>query len=221
MATGGDPGRTAYPPRALATPTLANCGKGLPFQGSGSSRAAAASDPSAKLLADGSTTPGDTAKGAATVNARLPEWLTTEALVGLLAVALVGLLVLWLRLLWVKRELRLVRREAETEFAGWRQRNEKAIRRDAVQRSQAVTVGKVTEHLIPYLPEFDYNPKDARFIGSPVDFLVFDGLDEGDLRAIVFVEVKTGASTLSPREKRVREAVVDRRVRWRVMRGPG
>jgi predicted Holliday junction resolvase-like endonuclease len=38
-----------------------------------------------------------------------------------------------------------------------------------------VTFGKVTEHFIPDLPDFAYNPKDARFLGSPVDFIVFDG----------------------------------------------
>ena len=78
--------------------------------------------------------------------------------------------------------------------------------------------GKVTEHLIPYLPEFRYNPKDARFIGSPVDLIVFDGLDEGDLRKIVFVEVKSGKSTLSKRERLIRDAVEQRRVEWEILR---
>ncbi len=53
------------------------------------------------------------------------------------------------------------------------------IREDAVQRSQAVTARKVHEQLIPYLPAFPYNPKDVRFLGSPVDLVVFDGLAEG------------------------------------------
>ena len=56
-----------------------------------------------------------------------------------------------------------------------------------MEKSKAVIAGKVTERIIPYLPEFRYNPKDARFIGSPIDLIVFDGLDEGDLRKIVFV----------------------------------
>lgn len=64
----------------------------------------------------------------------------------------------------------------------------------------------------PYLPEFRYNPKDACFIGSPIDLIVFDGLDEGKLRKIVFVEVKSGKSTLSKREKLIRDAVEQRRV---------
>src|SRR3954463_14466691 len=67
-------------------------------------------------------------------------------------------------------------------------------RKDAVQQSRAVTRGQMYEQLVPYLPEFEFNPKDAQFLGRPVDFVVFDGLDEGELRRIVFVEVKTGAS---------------------------
>jgi predicted Holliday junction resolvase-like endonuclease len=96
----------------------------------------------------------------------------------------------------------------------WKARYVAHIRRDAVQRSLAVTVGKVQEQLIPYLPDFPFNPKDARFIGSPVDFVVFDGLDGGALERVVFVEVKTGAAGLSSRERQVRNAVESRRVEW-------
>ncbi len=95
---------------------------------------------------------------------------------------------------------------------------ERHLRRDAVRRSQDVTLGKVTEHLLPYLAGFPFNPKDARFLGSPIDLLVFDGLDEGDLRSVLFVEVKTGRSTLSTRERRVRDAVRAGRVEWLELR---
>ncbi len=88
------------------------------------------------------------------------------------------------------------------------------VREDAVQRSLAVTAGKVHEQLIPYLPVFPYNPKDARFLGSPVDLVVFDGLAEGRVRRIVFVEVKTGGAGLTGRERMVREAVREGVVEW-------
>jgi len=117
---------------------------------------------------------------------------------------LVGLLVAALYLVW------------------WKARYTRAVRLDAVQRSQAVTVGKVYEQLVPYLPEFPFNPKDARFLGSPVDFVVFDGLDDGQVRRIVFLEVKTAASALSGRERRVRDVIKAGRVEWSELRaGPG
>lgn len=92
-------------------------------------------------------------------------------------------------------------------------------RKDAVQQSRAVTRGQMYEQLVPYLPDFPFNPKDAQFLGRPVDFVVFDGLDEGDLRRIVFVEVKTGGSKLTTRERLVRDAIRDGRVEWTQIRG--
>src|SRR5262245_31913182 len=92
------------------------------------------------------------------------------------------------------------------------------VRHDAAQLSRAVTRGQIYEQLVPYLPDFEFNPKDAQFLGKPVDFVVFDGLDEGDVRRIVFVEVKTGASSLTTRERRVRDAIKRGRVEWAEIR---
>jgi predicted Holliday junction resolvase-like endonuclease len=106
-------------------------------------------------------------------------------------------------------------------FLIWKGRYTVAIREDAVMRSQAVTAGKVHEQLTPYLPSFPYNPKDVRFLGSPVDLLVFDGLDEGNLRRIVFLEVKTGRASLNSRERRIRDVVEARAVEWAELRVAG
>ena len=92
------------------------------------------------------------------------------------------------------------------------------VRRDAVSQSKAVTRGQIYEQFAAHFPGFEFNPKDAQFLGKPVDFVVFDGLDEGQLRRIVFVEVKTGASTLNARERRVRDIVRSGAVEWREIR---
>jgi len=92
---------------------------------------------------------------------------------------------------------------------------EARIREDSLSRSHSVVAGKATEHLAPLLPGFEFDPRDARFLGSPIDFLVFDGLSEGEVHEIVFVEIKTGLSAaLTSRERRVRDAVDGRRVRF-------
>src|SRR2546429_8511886 len=106
-------------------------------------------------------------------------------------------------------------------FLVWKRRYSATIRDDAVQRSLAVTAGKVYEQLVPYLPEFGFNPKDARFLGSPVDLIVFDGLSAGDVRRVVFLEVKTGASggaPLNARERQVRDVIEARQVAWAELR---
>ncbi len=103
-------------------------------------------------------------------------------------------------------------------FLVWKLRYSASIRDDAVQRSLAVTAGKVHEQLIPYLPEFGFNPKDARFLGSPVDLVVFDGLADGDVRRVVFLEVKTGGASLTARERQVRDVIEAREVAWAELR---
>ena len=107
---------------------------------------------------------------------------------------------------------------ASLYFVIWRLRYSAAIRENAVQRSLAVTAGKVHEQLVPYLPEFGFNPKDARFLGSPVDLVVFDGLAAGDVKRVVFLEVKTGGAPLTTRERQVRDVIDAREVVWAELR---
>ena len=103
-------------------------------------------------------------------------------------------------------------------FSQWCQAEEGEIRRDAVARSQAVVLGRVTEHIAPYMPEFEFNPRDARFIGSPIDLIVFNGLTEGDLKSIVFVEIKSGESQITSRERKIRDVINEGLVEWRELR---
>lgn len=103
-------------------------------------------------------------------------------------------------------------------FLVWKARYSATIRENAVQRSLAVTAGKVHEQLIPYLPEFGFNPKDARFLGSPVDLVVFDGLAEGSVRRVIFLEVKTGGAALTQRERQVRDVITAGAVEWTELR---
>jgi predicted Holliday junction resolvase-like endonuclease len=103
-------------------------------------------------------------------------------------------------------------------FVIWKARYTRAVRLDAIQRSQAVTAGKAYEQLVPFFHDFPFDPRDVRFLGSPVDFVVFEGLAAGAVTRVVFVEVKTGSSDLSTRERRVRDAIADRRVAWHELR---
>src|SRR4051794_11993901 len=99
-------------------------------------------------------------------------------------------------------------------------------RKDTLTKSRSITLGKTQEQVAPLFPEFlsQFNPNDARFLGSPLDFVVFDGLCDGDdvaVRQIVFVEVKTGKANLSRRERRVRDAIQAGRVSYQMLRLPG
>jgi len=107
---------------------------------------------------------------------------------------------------------------ASIYFLLWKASYTRQIRKDSVDRSRATISGQVHEQLLPYLPDFPFNPKDVRFMGAPVDLIVFDGLSAGKLERIVFVEVKTGGSQLTPRERQVRDMVQARGVSWEEIR---
>lgn len=99
---------------------------------------------------------------------------------------------------------------------------EKRIKHDTLRKSRAVLKGKIGEQLAPLLPDFRYNPADARFIGSPIDYIIFDGYSEahegqGNIRKIVFMDVKTGNAKLSPIQKKVEEAVMYGAVEWETL----
>ncbi len=109
---------------------------------------------------------------------------------------------------------KLTARTYQAKLDRWIQEKEKQIRLDAIKRSRATLGGKFGEQLAPYLPDFAYDPTEVRFIGSPIDFIVFPGLSQDDPREIVLLEVKSRGNKLSKREKRIRELVREKRIRW-------
>lgn len=136
----------------------------------------------------------------------------------LLLLGLLGGLVLGWLVLEHRRD-----RWAERWLAAWRAEEVEALGADSLARSRAVLRGRVSEQLAPVLPQFGFSPADARFVGSPVDFVVFDGLEEvragrrDRLHRIVLVDVKTGSASLSTIQRRVRDCVEDGRVTWQEM----
>jgi predicted Holliday junction resolvase-like endonuclease len=90
----------------------------------------------------------------------------------------------------------------------------------AVQRSRSVLSGMFAEQLAPYLPNFPFSPTEAKFIGAPIDFLVFKGMDAQHIEEIIFVEVKSGSARLNHNEHSLKAAIDNKRVRWHEYRVP-
>lgn len=104
------------------------------------------------------------------------------------------------------------------------QRIEEA-RKESVDRSRTSLKGKIAEQMAPILPEFiaNYEPADARFIGSPIDYIIFKNMSKNSSELkepleIVILEVKSGNSTLTKIEKAVKDAVDNRRVRFEALK---
>ncbi len=94
----------------------------------------------------------------------------------------------------------------------------KGQRSDAVTRSRNVVLGHVNEKIAPLLPNFPYFYKDLVFLWKGVDYLVLDGLSKGNLNKIVFLEIKTGTSTLNRNEQMVRDCINQKRVSYEIWR---
>ena len=76
-------------------------------------------------------------------------------------------------------------------------------RAGTVDTSRAVLKGEIAEQAAPLLPGFlaKYHPADARFIGSPIDYLVFKNMSKGKDREdpveILMLDVKTENAVLN------------------------
>lgn len=93
-------------------------------------------------------------------------------------------------------------------------------RQEAISQSRAVLGGQFSEQLAPYLPDFPFSPTEVRFLGKPIDFVVFKGSDNKEIEEVVFVEVKSGKSKISPVEKSLKKTIEKKKVSWQEYRIP-
>jgi predicted Holliday junction resolvase-like endonuclease len=90
----------------------------------------------------------------------------------------------------------------------------KEAKREALRHSRAGLGRIVSEEVAPLLHDFPGKASEARFIGKPIDYLIFKGMDEKNVTEVVFVEVKSGTSRLNDDERPLRDAIIAKNVRW-------
>ena len=92
--------------------------------------------------------------------------------------------------------------------------------------SANVSKGQLLEKWAPFVdhPQIEehWRPEDWTFMGNPIDYLVFDWHRDNDSNmedgVIVFAEVKSAGSSLSTKQRRIRDLVKAGRVEWREIR---
>lgn len=135
-----------------------------------------------------------------------------QDLIALFAILALIAVVVWLAASWrgeARRHATLERSIPQIE---------RRARDHALKTSDGVRLGRMAEQLVPFLHDFPYSPQDAHFLGRPIDFVVFDGLAEGCVRRVVFVEVKSGKKkALDPRQRGVHDCIVEGRVEFMVV----
>lgn len=103
------------------------------------------------------------------------------------------------------------------------QETQQAIKK-SLNTSRATIKGRIAEQFAPMLPEFEYLPSDAKFLGDPVDYVIFDGYTEwrdGNLAAedieVVLMDIKSGGARLSKGQLAIEQAVKQGRVRFETL----
>jgi len=138
----------------------------------------------------------------------------TEILTPQVIVLICVILFFCLFFLLVGRRMGL-RQGRRQEAAEWKGGKLEEIVKKRLKQSRAVLGGLVSEQIAPLLPDFPFDPGDCRFIGKPVDFIVFKGMNEQNITDVVFLEIKSGSSkNLNQQEKRLRDTIQAGRVHW-------
>jgi len=83
------------------------------------------------------------------------------------------------------------------------------------KKSSEVRTGQIAEQMAPFLDGCPYPPKQASFLGRPIDFVVFG--DEG----VHFVEVKSGKAQLSTTQRKIRDQITAGKVTFEVYKVQG
>jgi predicted Holliday junction resolvase-like endonuclease len=122
---------------------------------------------------------------------------------------------------YLRRERNVIKRiidvRAEEKFFKMKKR----LKNEALKRSRSVLTGKIAEKFVPFFVDFKYDPSDANFLGSPIDYIIFHGYSAVKDRKIktpitvIFAEIKTGESgELTFEQKKIKEAIDNKRVKW-------
>ncbi len=80
------------------------------------------------------------------------------------------------------------------------------------KRSLATTYGRITEQFAPFMAAYPFDPKDFRFIGSPIDGIQFTP------DAIYVIEMKAAGGRVTKEQARIRELVENGQVYWHEFR---
>lgn len=88
----------------------------------------------------------------------------------------------------------------------------KKARKDSKFRSSAVNWGKSIEHFVPFMTKFPVPPEDVVFLGMPIDYVGFTDTGSKTKCKVHFVEVKSGSSFLSEKQKNIKRAIEEGRI---------
>jgi predicted Holliday junction resolvase-like endonuclease len=112
----------------------------------------------------------------------------------------------------VQKELKEELKEREEDI----KKRKKSATEKAEKTATAVNIGKKLEVVLPTMKDFKWRLPDCRFLGDPIDFIIFNGYSLSDIYSLSFVEVKSGGARLNAHQKAIKEAIKDKKVSYEV-----
>ena len=101
----------------------------------------------------------------------------------------------------------------------------KNARKKSLDAQRNFVRGQVGEHFTPFMPDFPYNPTACQFLGKPIDYVIFQNVNEcveGTVNIsevqIILADVKTGNSRLSKSQEVIKQAIVNGQVYFKEFR---
>jgi predicted Holliday junction resolvase-like endonuclease len=114
----------------------------------------------------------------------------------------------------IQQQLKDELKERDAEL----KKREKLATEKAEITTKAVNIGKNLEKVLPTMKDFKWIVPDSKFLGDPIDLIVFNGLSMSNVSSLSFVEVKSGNAGLNKHQKSIRDAIEERRVSYRVFK---
>ncbi|OOS24415.1 Holliday junction resolvase-like protein [Moraxella pluranimalium] len=115
--------------------------------------------------------------------------------------------------------------QQKMEYSKEKEQAIKQAKKYALDAQRNKVKGQVSENFIPFMQGFEYQASDCHFFGNPIDYIVYnnvhryvDGECAFDDVSIVFLEVKTGKASLNERQKAIRDAIAQGKVRFEMVR---
>jgi len=84
--------------------------------------------------------------------------------------------------------------------------------------TKAVNIGKNLEKVLTTMKDFKWPAPDSKFLGDPIDLIIFNGLSRNKVESINFVEVKSGNARLNDHQKSIRDAIAEQKVSYKVFK---
>jgi predicted Holliday junction resolvase-like endonuclease len=106
--------------------------------------------------------------------------------------------------------------ELKSELEKLKKRKISAVE-GAEKKAIEVGIGKIIEKILPTCKDFNMTLSDCRPLFEPIDMIVFNGATNNRVNSITFLEIKTGNARLNEHQRMIRDAIVDKKVSFRVI----